>query len=1027
MQTITEHPLVVAASLALLPAVITWLTGRGLATRVDDRSLPERLHFHQQRTGVAMGIAMVAIGVISPAALLWAVPLLFTTVLLVGYPIRRTLFEETWSAGAYLSFFYRLIVGIFGFWMVLAALPFLAALAGTDDWLVGAVMAAVLVLWERHYAGVVRVCLRAVPLEDGPIRDRCSALVQAFGLPHPEFVRVDVRGGLVANALALPSLRGNAVVFTDTLLTRFSLEEVAAICAHELAHFEYFTPVRLRRLRAVTLTLILTAVLIAPVARLAGMAGSTLPPLIWFGALATALATRAKGKQRQETVCDLRAAEVIGDGEPLISALTRIYTLGRMPRRIDGRREQSGSHPSLARRIRDIRKAAGTVPVPLIAAVTISSSDGLVTVTFEKDALRWVEQAGLTQVLDYEHLTELRLEPHGRRGPRLRACSVTARRWEMPVAPGDVGRLQDVLDRVDGRLADIPAPRALPVGIGRLFVLFTSVLALSLGQIAVSVIALLAWIAPATPLLAAAGVAAIGAAALGVRDHPGSSMTSLALMITSAGLVLIWMAREARRQQTRKPGPLIAVLGAMALVLFASLTLGGLHPIHLHMAARGAPAVIIVWLALAAALACSPKRGVKVAGLSAAAVPIAATLIASETFLDRFGDDPFLVESRRLRWAVVDPDRAEEFPIPQTTSGVQLSPSGLRIAALQQSESEDQTPTFQVGAAGGGLSALSGDDLQFVDDHTLVIMTTQDLGVMLRQVRIEPPHQELWRQLVPHVYRGTLSIVRRTGEWRVNGFDREEAIVHAEGMIGTSDLRERRWPAGYTRDAWIEAVSADGGDPLVVETSYNNGLFEYLPSRVWALGLLLNAGNQQSKYWSIGENGVRPLGSSRLGASCTSGLDAGALACSVYDGTRTRFFRLAADTGAVTGLGWLDGRFIANGEAVDGWRTGWIGSTAVAIDLFNGRVLRVPRSEGAVGQLAVSGKRLAAIVFDGGSSHLRIYEIDPADDEDGRRAKSGGSWVWRSGGSGRHWPDVSNWNAPNAFRAPEPPSPRTPD
>jgi hypothetical protein len=150
MQTITGHPLVAAASLALLPAVISWLTGRGLATRIDDRSLPERLHFHQQRTGVATGIAMVAIGVISPAALLWAVPLLFTTVLLVGYPIRRTLFEETWSAGAYLSFFYRLIFGIFGFWIVLAALPFVASLAGTADWLAGAVMAAVLVLWERH-------------------------------------------------------------------------------------------------------------------------------------------------------------------------------------------------------------------------------------------------------------------------------------------------------------------------------------------------------------------------------------------------------------------------------------------------------------------------------------------------------------------------------------------------------------------------------------------------------------------------------------------------------------------------------------------------------------------------------------------------------------------------------------------------------------------------------------------------------------------------------------------------------------
>jgi hypothetical protein len=255
-------------------------------------------------------------------------------------------------------------------------------------------------------------------------------------------------------------------------------------------------------------------------------------------------------------------------------------------------------------------------------------------------------------------------------------------------------------------------------------------------------------------------------------------------------------------------------------------------------------------------------------------------------------------------------------------------------------------------------------------------MDSAEAGIILRQVRIDPPHDELWRQRVPDLYRGTLSIARRAGQWRVDGFDREEALVHAEGTIGTSDLRERRWPAGYTRDAWIEAVTADGRDPLVIETSYDNGLFDYLPSRAWALGLLLNTGSQQSRYWSIGDHGVKPLGSSRLGASCVTGLE-GALACSVYDGTRTRFFRLAADTGAVTGLGWLEGRFIGNGDVADGFRTGWVGSTAVAIDLLNARVLHVPRSEGRVGQLAVSGRRLAAIVFDGGSCHLRIYEIEP--------------------------------------------------
>jgi Zn-dependent protease with chaperone function len=987
MPAIREHSIVFAAILALMPAVVSWLAGRGLAKQVEDRSLPERLLFHQRRNGVAMGLAAMAIGMISPAALLWAAPLLFTTLLLAGYPLRRALFEETWSAGSYLSFFHRLTFGIFGFWILLAALPYLAALAGPLDWLAGAVLAAVLIVWEGRYAGVLRACLRAAPLEDGPIRDRCRALAEAFGMPQPEYVRVDLRGGTLANALALPSLRGNGVVFTDTLLTRLSLDEVAAICAHELAHFEYFNPARLGRLRAISLALILMAALIAPLARLAGIAGSALPSIVWFGALAAALAARARDKQRQETLCDQRAVAVIGDGEPLISALSKIYALARIPRRIEGRQEQAGSHPSLSRRIRDIRTAAGSTPAPLTSPVTIRSSDGRAAATFEAGVLHWVERPGLTHVLSYGHLTELRLEAHGRRGPRLRASTSAARKWEMTVASADVARLQDVLDRVDGQLGDAPAPRGIPAGVGRLFVLFTSLLVLSLGQIAVSVIALLAWFVPATPLLSAAGAAAIVAAALGLRDHPASGM-SLALITASAGLVLIWLAREARREQSRNPRPFIAVLGTIALLLAAAITLGGFDPIRLHTAARSTPAVVVVWVALAAALACAPGSAAKVVGLAAAVVATAAITIASEPFLDRFGDDPFLVESQRLRWIVVDPDRAQEFAIPQNTSGVQLSPGGLSIAALQQSESEDEAPTFQVGPAGGGLSPLSGDDVQFVDDHTLLIMDSVEVGVILRQVRIDPPHEELWRQRVPDLHRGTVSIARGTGQWQVNGFDREEAIVHAEGTIGTSELRERRWPAGYTRGAWIEAMTADGRDPLVIETSFDNGLFDYLSGRAWALGLLLNTGNQQSRYWSIGDNGVKPLGSSRLGASCAAGLE-GALACSVYDGTRTRFFRLAADSGAVTGFGWLEGRFIGNGEVVDGWRTGWVGSTAVAIDLLNARVLRVPRSEGRAGQLAVSGRRLAALIFDDGSYHLRIYEIDPAPGEDGRRAITG--------------------------------------
>ena len=108
MQTIREHSLAIVAILAVVPAIVSWLAGRSLARDVEDRSLPERLLSHQRRNSVTMGVAAGTIAMIAPAALLWAAPLLFTTLLLAGYPLRRALFEETWSVGSYLSFFHRL-------------------------------------------------------------------------------------------------------------------------------------------------------------------------------------------------------------------------------------------------------------------------------------------------------------------------------------------------------------------------------------------------------------------------------------------------------------------------------------------------------------------------------------------------------------------------------------------------------------------------------------------------------------------------------------------------------------------------------------------------------------------------------------------------------------------------------------------------------------------------------------------------------------------------------------------------------
>src|SRR6185436_16501686 len=92
--------------------------------------------------------------------------------------------------------------------------------------------------------------------------------VAQCGIPVPRFEYVEMRGGVLANALALPSLRRSAVLFTDTLLSRLTADETVAICAHELAHLEHYDRRRLRRLAVLSYGLIATAAATAPVDRL---------------------------------------------------------------------------------------------------------------------------------------------------------------------------------------------------------------------------------------------------------------------------------------------------------------------------------------------------------------------------------------------------------------------------------------------------------------------------------------------------------------------------------------------------------------------------------------------------------------------------------------------------------------------------------------------------------------------------------------------------------------------------------------
>jgi Zn-dependent protease with chaperone function len=981
MFTSLQESYVLFALIALLPGAVSWWSGRQLARLADDPALPELLASHQRRNGVMLVIAMIVFAVVAPWTFVpLAFPLIFAGLVAAAYPMRRVLFHETWSFWSYFCFYPRVFAGVVGFWIVLGAMPSLAALAGEGDWLAGAALAGVLVVWNVYHADAVRFCLRTRPIAEGELLSRCRALADKCGVAQPRFECIDLGGGVIANALALPSLRTSSVVFTDTLLERFDQQEILGICAHELAHFEHFNAGYLRRLNFVNLSLIALGVAYAPVVRIAGLDSGPLPVLVWLGALVVPMAMRGRGNQRRETICDLRALELTGDEDALVRGLTKLCTIARVPRRMGQQTERAATHPSLARRIRDIRRAAGAAPAVLSGAESFTSADGRTEVVFDDAGLQWVERDAVTHSFSYTNLTELRVDSRPGRGSRLVALGSEARLWKMTLADSDVARLQTVLDVVDGRLGDPPRPRTIPFGMQRVAILMAAMIVLMLSHFVVAFVALLAWLKPSLPLLAGAGLAALTAAALVLRDYPGATYAIvIALPLAGIGLALLGFAWGHRHDDRANLWPFISPLALAAALAVTALTINGVDVIRLHQSARTMPFATVLLVALAGALACSQVRRERLAAAAVGLGALAVTLAASTAFLDRFATDPFLVDAPAFEWVALGSAAIGEFDVPSGTSRIDLSPNGQYVAAYQNADSdEDHSSTFQVGRAGEALASITADDLAFVSDDLLLIVQSDPHGTTLKTVRVGRPQDVVRQQFMEDLSAPSLSFERATGRWRVMGRGGDESIVRVEGVVGSSEVQKKRWPPAYTRGSYIDALTTAGPEVLFAEKRYDRGPLARVIPWQWTWAHLLMPYNQVSRYATVSDGGRRTFGESRLDAECMADvlLDE-SLTCIVYDGTRTRILTIDGRTGNVEGIGLLDGRFASDQNVVRGWLTGWAGSRPVAIRLSTGEVLYMPERAGPATLLSVAGGRLSAVVWGDDHFTVRVYPVPP--------------------------------------------------
>ena len=954
---------------ALVPGAVRLWLGRSLARRLDDPALPERLVASRTLPGVAFGLSLGVLIAIWPDRLVWTAPLVIFTHMAAGYPLRKALYGDTWSLATYMWFFTRLIAAVWGFWLLLMAAPLLTDRPGAPGWALAAALAAVLIIWSDRHDRVIRWVLRAAPIDRPDLAARLAALAARTAIPTPRFDRVPLHGGALANALALPSTERPGVLFSDTLLTRFSDDEIVAVAAHELAHHEHFTRRRLRRLRLASIALVLAATTLAPVLHWIG------DGLTWQWAVALVAAVilfiAALGRQRQqhETAADMRAVELIGDPEPLVGALEKLHAFARLPRRWDQRVEQQVTHPSLANRIRAIRQAAGRPPAELIEGATFNTADGSRTsATVHTDRLVWVENDASFS-LPYSALSRLTIEAGRTGAARLVAADAKGRRWELVLAAGDVARAQAALAVVDVRIAP-PSPASSVHPVARVMLLLASVVALFAGQLAAAIVALLAFVEPRSPLLAAAAVSLLLAAALMLRDG-GSQLTggnavwpiAVALLCGAFFGSLAWRLRAvpASRQTWR----IVAILAICALTLLVPIVSASIDLVGAHQGARQWSGFAVLTGAIAGAMLARPEAWARaVAGLSALAA-VAVLVIGSTAFLDRAVRDPFLLP-RPAAAGVTLTSPVREFTITVDPINLWLSPGGRSIVVAEQVD--EAVVQLHAGRAGGALTPIAGSHTVFVDDDTLLVAEVQSGSTVIRRAAVDAPGPAVWEHRLPEVRPSGLSLIEG-GAWQVLGVDAEGGIVSIEGGVEGGATREQRWTDADLD--YVTPVIADAGHLLVTEPHY---LDSWLGRLAWQLSPLFAVGRSRTGVSILSASGRRELARSLFDVDCggqPSGRDA---VCTAFDGSRTHVVSIDARGRTISAIATLPGRFFVHTRG-PGWLAGRSrGGGPAALRLDDGLLVRMEVPRGSFRSfIAGAGGWLATVSPNADEVQVRIY------------------------------------------------------
>ena len=976
---------------ATVPAVVVWWRGRALRAFIADPLFAERLWTYRQQAAtiatcgatLVTTAAMVQSAALAAAALTTAV----LTISVATHRVRRLLVAEPWSFWTFFLFRTRLTLAACSFWFVPIASPLIVVNAGAAMWPIAAALLAVLLLVNRHFPQVFCVVAGATRVDDPALHATLEQLIAKTSLPMPRLYQLGRTDGIAANAFALPSLAESRVVFLAPLLARLTPRETAAILAHELAHLEQFDKRRLTHLARVVQPLVLLGTVGAALT-------ATLPwalpvgMLVWGLLVFGVFVYSALGAKQRETDGDARAAELTGDPEALIAALTQLHVLGHVPRRWDPVTEEHATHPALARRVAALRRHTQVAPAlgELPALIPTVEEGGYLL--FESGRLRHVsgvpegtppsphdiiQQAATLTTYSYDALASAHLQAT----PRGASLVLTDRQG----APTRINVASDQVDRVHA-LLDIVERDITPLaGLGnarliRLLASLSGVLTLLTGHwLILAPQTIIAALRPSRASSAAFAAGAVITAIVATTDQAGT-FSYLLPVVPVAAVVLAWQRH--RLPVCENSGARVALPILFVWSVAATLLIGvrGIDPVRVAVSAADTPAALVGFAAMAAWLWSESRErpGRRLAALVSLGGAIALALASTMWFADRFSSDRLLSTrsgqpGRRLHMLELTLTPAATFGTEHEVATLLVSPDASAFAFLESCDhSEDAcgVRTLTVVSHDRVSRSLEVADATFLDDRTLIVVDESGSATHIRTEAVDGG-TSAWAVAVPTVHDSSL-LANGNGEWAVMARD-ADGPVRVEGRVGQADARFIRFGVDEDDEDWVEWRSYGTGS--IVSTQLD---LDFSPA-VTLAGLFPWFSAFRTQLVTSDQHGQRTVIPSELEAVCSnSGPGMRGVACLASEGRRTHVW-LAGAGGQLTNVGWTEGertlRGASGARVLTSGRCGW---SIIDVAKSTESPLSLPAG-GCVYTAAISENALATATYDDGTTTIATYRI----------------------------------------------------